>query len=729
MEDIPRMKNLPRNLIIVVGVAVVLSVALIMAACTTPAPVTVKETVIVEKPVEKIVEKPVEKIVEKVVEKPVEKIVEKVVAPTPAPKAPVAKLEILAIPGYASDPNAITTTIKYITDTAVGEAKSTVALYTTGLSNVPISVPVKLRVTSVDSKDPVTATWALSGKPLGSKAAITTTKGGMVASFTPDVVGAYQVNVSLKNAAGLTSAAQYASFNAGTYIGVTAGNCKQCHAKYADEWAKTGHAILFSEELDNMVDGPLGVKPVNGYITHYSETCTRCHTTGWYPAPFSGSGGYWDAKAKSNWTFPTWKQIDAAFLKTGPSNWEAAPAAAKNMGSISCEVCHGPAEQHVKNGAKVMQASLDDGVCDQCHGAAANHSRGWQLANSKHSTGASFEEINGPARQACMRCHGAQGFVSFVADPKNVSSWSVEEGSIGCAVCHDPHSDANPFQLRIASKPVEIPFEVKKDVGLSAICFTCHNSRSDPANAIKSSFPHYSSVAELLADTGGVTYGQTLPNSPHGMMVGAAPIPNPAYSITNTGVAQFLFSSPGDAKGNIPGPCVACHMVAPIGDAKDPNYMKVGGHSFNTVSPDGTFDYGASCKSCHGDVKDFNLKAKADYDGNGKVEGVQDEVKGLLNVLWKGLEAKGVKKVDTGYPYATLPKGADGQTDDKIDNAWFNYRTVYGVMWGTGADGKPAPGNEGKAQAVHNFKRAVALLQLSIKDLTGSLPAGATEMK
>jgi hypothetical protein len=149
--------------------------------------------------------------------------------------------------------------------------------------------------------------------------------------------------------------------------------------------------------------------------------------------------------------------------------------------------------------------------------------------------------------------------------------------------------------------------------------------------------------------------------------------------------------------------------------------MKVGGHSFNTVSPDGKFDYGASCKACHGDVTDFNMKSKADYDGNGKVEGVQDEVKGLLGVLWKGLEAKGVKKVDTGNPYATIPANADA----KVKNAWFNYRTLYGVMWGP----ETGNGNEGKAAAVHNFKRTVALLQLSIKDLTGSLPTGATEMK
>ncbi|HEY6041216.1 MAG TPA: hypothetical protein VIX58_03725, partial [Anaerolineae bacterium] len=78
-------------------------------------------------------------------------------------------------------------------------------------------------------------------------------------------------------------------------------------------------------------------------------------------------------------------------------------------------------------------------------------------------------------------------------------------------------------------------------------------------------------------------------------------------------------------------------------------------------------------------------------------------------------------KIDTGYPYATLPQGADM----KIKSAWYNFRVVYGVMWGT----ETGNGQEGKANAIHNFKRSVALLQLSLKDLTGSLPAGMTEMK
>jgi hypothetical protein len=227
----------------------------------------------------------------------------------------------------------------------------------------------------------------------------------------------------------------------------------------------------------------------------------------------------------------------------------------------------------------------------------------------------------------------------------------------------------------------------------------------------------------MISGVAGVTYGQTLPDSPHGQMVGVAPIVNPAFAKDPT-LNQFMFSKAGDTKGNIPGPCVTCHMWPIIADAKDPNFEKVGGHSFNTVSPDGKFDYTGACKQCHGDLKDFNFTAKADYDGNGKTEGVQDEVKGLLNVLWKAFVAKGVTKVDSGYPYANLPKGADGKVDPKLNSAWYNYRTVYGVMWG--AEG---PGNEGNAQAIHNFKRSVSLLQLSYKDLTGQDVPGATLMK
>jgi hypothetical protein len=381
--------------------------------------------------------------------------------------------------------------------------------------------------------------------------------------------------------------------------------------------------------------------------------------------------------------------------------------------NVQCEQCHGPASQHLK-GEKVMATSHGDGVCDVCHNTA-NRITGAELKNAKHSTGTTFEEITGPARQACARCHSGTGYISFLKNPTSMAAWDNQMSHIGCSVCHDPHAKNNFAQLRVVGKPVEVPFEAK-DVGLSATCYECHNARNKPADAIRSAFPHYASNAEMLDNVAGVAYGQTLPNSPHGMLIGNAPVPDPADK------TKMLF---GDQK---PGACVVCHMWPILSDSKDPNYkyrMEVGAHSFNTKSVDGKFDYTASCKSCHGDLKDFNLKAKMDYDGNGKTEGVKEETKGLLDAVWKALEAKGAKQ-SASNPYWVPPRDAQNNVDDKLENAWFNYRTVYGVMWHADASGKIVPGNEGAASAMHNFKRSCALLQLSLKDL-GALPTAAAD--
>ncbi len=652
-------------------------------------------------------------------------IVEKVVTPTPRPvqsgsvlkiKVPGPESLIQLVPvaaNAAADPNVITATFQYVTSTVVGPAKATAAMGTTGLPNHPINVPMHIAIKADPKNPPTKVAWTLTSPP-GSKAAIAKSDAAAT-EFTPDVSGVYRLQVALTDAKG-TVVNDALQIYAGTYIGVNDGNCKQCHPQKVEEWSKTGHADIFSDQVDNKRDGPNNVK------SHYSESCVRCHTTGWFAPPVGvGSGGFVDAKAKANWTFPTQDKIDGAWEKKNPSNWDTAPAAVKNMGNIQCEQCHGPAADHVLKGSPIMVSSQDEGVCNVCHNGGGHHVKGTMLQNAKHADASSeaFEHPVGPTYQACVRCHSGVGYASFLKDPKNPAGWENEKQTIVCATCHDPHDEKNAFQLRIAGKPVEITFDAK-DVGLSATCYECHNARTLPADAVKSSFPHYSSVAEFLSDTGGVEYGQKIANSPHSQLVGAAPIPNPAFAKDPT-TNQFLFSKGGDKKGNVPGPCVTCHMWAGPTDAKDPYYLKVGEHSFNTVSPDGKFNYTAACQSCHAGIKDFNFPAKADYDGSGKVDGVQDEVKGLLNVTWKALEAKGLKKIDTGYPYATLPQNVD----DKTKNAWYNFRTVYGVMWGT----TTGNGNEGKAQAVHNFKRSVMLLQLSYKDLTGTDIPNATPLK
>ena len=634
--------------------------------------------------------------------------------PTAAPtvEPPAAKLEILAVPGNIKDANAITGTVKYLTDTVVGPKTATVALFSSGLPNVPISVPVHLSVTAADPASKVmTATWTLTA-PEGSQAKIKDSKSPTVTEFTPDLVGAYKVDVVLENASG-KGELDSVTLHAGTYVGETAGNCKQCHGDKVAEVAKTGHAAIESDLIDN--------KRTPDVATHYAETCIRCHTTGYYPG--AANGGYADAEAKANYTLPTFKAIDAAG-KGGASNFAAMPAAVKNMANIQCESCHGPAGEHVAAGRK-MATSMDSGVCDQCHNGGGHHLKGTDLQASAHSakTDLAWTVPVGPAEQACVRCHSGAGYVSFLKAPDQPAAWDNSMQTVGCSTCHDPHSDANVWQLRIVGKPVAITFDAK-DQGLSATCTECHNNRTQPANAVKGSYPHYSSAAEALNDTGGVDYGLKLPASPHALMVGQTPVANPAAVADDPESAKFLFSKPGDATGQKPGPCVACHMYPTPSDAKDPAAAamhQVGSHSFNMVSPDGKVEYTAACKACHSDIGDsFNFAAKADYDGNGKTEGVQDEVKGLLGVLWGSLEKSGLKKIDTGYPYASVPKDAS----DKVKNAWYNYRFVYGIMWG-----EDEPGNEGAASAIHNFGRSVGLLQASYKDLTGSDVPGATILK
>jgi len=512
-------------------------------------------------------------------------------SPTPAPKAPVAKLEL-------------------------GGA---------GLTNVVVSTTVQLVSGGVDPTVPVTRTvWTLTAPP-GSQAKIKEPNAAKT-EFTPDMVGTYKIDVVVQNAVGASPMASI-KINAGTLVGDNQKNCQTCHPAQTTGWMTTVHA--------------------------------------------------------------------------------------KASTSIQCEACHGPASQHLK-GEKVMAVSHGDGACDVCHNTP-NRITGAELKNAKHYTGTTFEEITGPSRQACARCHSGTGYVSFIANPTNMAAWENNVSHIGCAVCHDPHSAKNFALLRSVGKPIEMPFEAK-DVGLSATCYNCHNARTKPADAVRSSFPHYSSVAEMLSDTGGVVYGATVPNSPHGLLIGNAPQPDPADK------SKTLFG------GQKPGACVVCHMWPVISNTSDPNYkvrMELGAHSFNTKSVDGKVEYTASCVGCHAGMTSFNLKAKADYDGNGKTEGVQDEIKGLLDATWKAIEAKGAKQA-ASHPYWVPPRDAQGNVDDKLENAFYNYRTVYGVMWHGDASGKIVPGNEGKAQAMHNFKRSCALLQLSLKDL-GALPTAAAD--
>jgi hypothetical protein len=589
---------------------------------------------------------------------------------------PNAAIRIVPIPANAANPDAFIGTLP--------DGKTKVAMGTTGLDNVSVGAPVTLGGASTDPAVPATKyAWTLTAPP-GSKAVLSASDQATV-KFTPDVSGIYKADLTVSNSAG-SGAIDSVQIHAGQYIGVTAGNCVQCHPNETKEWADTGHEVILKREING------GADPAT---SHYNEGCVRCHSTGYVIG--ASNGGFSDVQAQTGWKFPSLPDIQAA-----KDNYATMPAVLQNVGTIGCEDCHGPAKDHVQNNGK-MAASLDEGVCNVCHNGGGTHIKGTEFQNSAHANkfAQAWTYPIGPDHQECVRCHSGNGFISFLKNPTETASWDNTMQNATCAVCHDPHSDANKKQLRITGKPVQA-VGITKDFALSAVCVECHNTRTVASDATKGNFPHYSAAGELLSDAGGVTYGQTIPNSPHGLIVGAAPVasPDPAAN------GAMLFG------GDTPGPCVVCHMTTSPSNAKDPNQYKVGEHSFNTVNPaDGT-DYTLACQSCHPGLKTFDFPAKADYDGNGKVEGVQTEVAGLLTLVQGALKDSGVIPV-TGYPY--FNQSNKQYWSDAQKNAVYNYLFVRGIE-----------GNDGKASAIHNFDRSVALLQLSYKDLKGMDVPNAT---
>jgi len=172
--------------------------------------------------------------------------------------------------------------------------------------------------------------------------------------------------------------------------------------------------------------------------------------------------------------------------------------------------------------------------------------------------------------------------------------------------------------------------------------------------------PHHGPQTDMLVGANAITYGKAIPSSAH------------RDSVTNS--------------------CVTCHMQ----DIESgPAFTHAGGHTFKLSYADGSnvVDVVDSCVQCHGNIASFDIK-RQDFDGNGIIEGVQTEVKGLLNKLAYLLPPVGVEKSSLS-----------------INNTWtkqqlraaYNYQFVL----------------EDGSFGVHNSSYAVGLLKASIGDLNG----------
>jgi hypothetical protein len=167
----------------------------------------------------------------------------------------------------------------------------------------------------------------------------------------------------------------------------------------------------------------------------------------------------------------------------------------------------------------------------------------------------------------------------------------------------------------------------------------------------------------MLFGTNAFTYGQKIPSGSHGTLVEDS--------------------------------CAGCHMH-PLEPAEK-GFTYIGGHTFQMAwnGEDGKsrVENTATCEKCHGEkAKTFNF-ATHDYDGDGKFEGVQDEVQGLLDTL-----------------SALLPPNNEKKDALTINSSWTRAQLQAGFNWNFV--------KEDKSRGIHNTAYAVGILKASIADLT-----------
>lgn len=537
-----------------------------------------------------------------------------------------------------------------------------------GLFTVGVGTPVYLEAQVVKGTPVTGITWELGKKPANAMATLAPSPlGTNVPSFepserldydiagrqllVPDLKGQYTVTATVGTVTtnGATNIVLTRVITAALYVGAgfvdgnnvaTGRQCANCHdggltPDKMTPWSKTHHATIFTTAINGTRSD------------HYSARCISCHTVGYDTSLTATNGGFDDVAKQLGWTFP-------AVLTNG--TWNALPDALKQVANVQCESCHGPGGEHGGNPTKTS-VSFSAGACAVCHASGSHHYRPMEWANSLHAIAVREE------RADCAGCHSGIGFVDRMDGKSPVR---LEYAPITCVTCHDPHDATHPHQLRVMDnvtlKDTSRPggATVITNAGPAALCMQCHLSRRDAVTYVNGRGsthfgPHGSPQTDMLMGVNAITYGKEIPSSGHGTIVHET--------------------------------CVACHMQ-PVAST-NAAFKLVGGHTFNVAAHE--MELAGACQQCHGPtVKELNF-ARQDYDGNGVIEGVQTEVKGLLDKL-------GMMLPPIGQP--TVAVTAD-YTPKQL-KAVYNYLFVK---------------NDG-SYGVHNTAYAVGLLKATLADMT-----------
>ena len=601
--------------------------------------------------------------------------------------------------------------LRPLTPTEMNAFALTNAQGASGLTTIGVGQPAYLEAlvnNAVPNSDITNVTWVLTTKPVGSAAVFNASPlGTNIPTFNktdrisstgaaqykvagaagrtmlrPDITGQYTVTVTIRTGnSGNTNVTR--TITAATYLGIN--SCSFCHSgglfapdKY-NPWSQTAHASIFAKSIDGLE------------ADYHTKASILRHTVGYDTNAVND--GFDDVATGLNWIFPT-------NLTAG--NWTATPSALKTLANVQCESCHGPGSEHAfgilgssppyTEAKAAISVSYIAGSCAQCHdnmpAQTKNEIKYAEWSGSRHAV--ATRSPSGAGREACVRCHTASGFANFIRTGIETNANTAYE-AITCAACHDPHDATNPQQLRPAPIVTLPEGTTITNAGLGALCMQCHHSRNGSASnnvanyklglptwAGGSSFGvHDSTAGDMIEGVNAFTYGKFIPSGTHNA------------TITNV--------------------CVGCHMQ-PVATTH-PAFGQAGGHtysmSYNVVNVGVTnaVDLVDVCVKCHGPMEEFNF-ARKDYDGDGVIQGVQTEVKNLLDQLSR-LLPNTAYRADGNYVADGLVKSI-GRTStktnwqDKFLQAAWNWQFV----------------NVEGSHGVHNAPYAVGVLKASIADLT-----------
>ncbi|TET94916.1 MAG: hypothetical protein E3J26_03750 [Candidatus Zixiibacteriota bacterium] len=303
-----------------------------------------------------------------------------------------------------------------------------------------------------------------------------------------------------------------------------------------------------------------------------------------------------------------------------------------------------------------------------------------QYENSVHADGENTNRnrLYNTRYESCEKCHSHEG---FIAEVTGVEATGDNFSPITCFTCHKPHSLRN-LEPRVTEAVVLEDGISIFDLGPANLCASCHHSRQNVSTYVVDSVklsshfgPHYSNQGDML--------------------IGAN-----AYEFADYDEYTNSWHSTGVTNG-----CVGCHMSKSM-------HESIGGHSWNMENEDRHFVNLSGCNQsgqngesvCHvsPSLDSLNRVAHADFDGDSDVEGVHDEIEGLLDDLKALLIAAGLTNAE-GTPLSVTVPDADSA------GALYNFLFV----------------EDDHSHGIHNTKYAVGLLQSSINYMTTGDPNGA----